>query len=168
MATAWHSKITERDKDAIEARLAKGESLRSIAASYGVSYPTLQYHRRRWGCPPLREPRTAGENHASWKGGQFVDRWGYTMVRAPHRKCSNPYTPEHVLVAEAQLGRQLIKNKEVVHHINGDKSDNRPENLLVCTKSQHRALHRQLETIGYELIRRGLVVFRDGEYVLVD
>jgi hypothetical protein len=88
------------------------------------------------------------------------------MILAPERGTANPYCPEHVLVAEKQIGRRLKQGVEVVHHINGVKSDNRPENLLVCTKSEHRMFHRQLEEIGYALIQRGLVAFVDGTYVL--
>ncbi len=151
----------------IEARLASGESLRSIARGLGLNYQTLQYHRRRWGCEPLRKAHTSGESHASWRGGSFIDQWGYKMVRATHRQCGNPYSPEHIIVAERTIGRMLKRGQEHVHHINGDKSDNRPNNLLVCTKSRHRTLHRQLETIGYELIKRGTIVFNGTEYVLV-
>lgn len=89
------------------------------------------------------------------------------MVRAPHRQAANPYTPEHILVAEQKIGRMLKRGAEHVHHINGIKSDNRPENLLVCTKSRHRELHRQLEVIGYELIRQGRIAFNGSAYVLV-
>src|SRR5512147_778970 len=108
-------------KDVLEKRLKDGESLRKIAASIGVSYQTIQYHRRRWGCEPLRKAYTSGEDHAFWNGGEFIDRWGYKFIRAPHRGCANPYTHEHILVAEKMIGRQLKKGKEVVHHINGDK-----------------------------------------------
>lgn len=45
--------------------------------------------------------------------------------------------------AQAYIGRPL-ENKEVVHHLNGCASDNRPENLLVMPDKQHRQLHMAL------------------------
>jgi len=160
------AKITIEHKNIIESRLQAGESLRTIAKSLGVTYQALQYHRRNWGCIPLKKCTVSGKEHASWTGGEYIDRWGYKMIRAPERGMCNPYVPEHILIAEQQLGRQLIKRKEVVHHINGDKQDNRPTNLLVCTRSEHRKLHGQLEQIGYKLFQQGVIIFEDGEYKL--
>ena len=50
------------------------------------------------------------------------------------------YVAEHRLVAELKIGR-LLAQDEVVHHINGDTTDNRPENLEVMTWSEHASLH---------------------------
>lgn len=47
---------------------------------------------------------------------------------------------KHRLVMERRLGRYLLAS-EVIHHINGDKQDNRIDNLEVHTLSSHGQLH---------------------------
>lgn len=48
---------------------------------------------------------------------------------------------EHVLVAEAALGHYLPLNAEV-HHVNGDRRNNRNDNLVICQdRTYHRLLH---------------------------
>lgn len=92
--------------------------------------------------------------------------WGYKRVYAPHRGKSNIYSYEHILVAEEKIGRLL--NNEHVHHINGNKIDNRSDNLLVLTPSQHRTLHRQLEELAMELVVKGIIIYKDGVYMWAD
>lgn len=49
----------------------------------------------------------------------------------------------HRALAEKALGRKLTTD-EVVHHINEDPLDNRPENLLICTRAYHKLLHTRM------------------------
>jgi len=49
----------------------------------------------------------------------------------------------HIRIAEKVLGRKM-KEGEVVHHINGDKSDNRHKNLVICDNHYHKFLHERM------------------------
>lgn len=78
--------------------------------------------------------RLYGEEHPNWKGGHIA-RSGYKIVSK--RGKTNQY--EHRLVAEQMLGRPLEPN-EVVHHIDGNRSNNHPSNLQVMKRQEHDKL----------------------------
>lgn len=50
------------------------------------------------------------------------------------------YVYEHIQVAEEMMNRPLTE-KEVTHHLNQKRDDNKPSNLLVLERSQHTKLH---------------------------
>lgn len=81
-------------------------------------------------CRPCKDKFAVGPNHSAWKGGKTLDGDGYVRIYAPDDPRANMgrYMKEHVLVMEAHLGRQLLPG-ENVHHKNGDRTDNRLENL---------------------------------------
>lgn len=61
---------------------------------------------------------------------------------------SGGWMMEHRLVMEAKVGR-LLKSSEVVHHINHDSLDNRPENLELCaSKGEHLAAHHSADGVA--------------------
>ena len=77
------------------------------------------------------------------------------MIHNPgHPRASKGYVFEHILVAEAILGRPLT-DAENVHHRNGVKSDNRPENLEIWTRP-HPAGARAADLVDWavEILRR--------------
>ena len=64
---------------------------------------------------------------------------GYVVVYAPnHPKAMQShnwkgYVYEHILVAEEDYGRSLLDNEEV-HHLDSNRSNNSPSNLIILSK----------------------------------
>lgn len=85
-------------------------------------------------CASKREVKNpvCGERHHAWKGGRMVTPKGYVAVLTPYhpslKGSQRRYVLEHRLVMEQITGR-FLKPKEHVHHRNGIRNDNRPENL---------------------------------------
>ena len=83
-----------------------------------------------------RASARCGPLAAHWKGGRISHSAnGYILLRVNKR-----YVFEHRFLMEQKLGRKLL-HSEHVHHINGVKNDNRLENLVVLSESQHHSLH---------------------------
>jgi hypothetical protein len=79
----------------------------------------------------------AGSSNGRWKGGRTRHKAGYVMIWAPGhpRTGKSQYVFEHILVMEQLLGRYMLP-EESVHHRNGVKDDNRPQNLELWTRPQ--------------------------------
>ena len=86
-----------------------------------------------------------GPRNPNWRGGRSVTSRGYVLVRVGvgHRLADvRGYAYEHRVVAEKKIGRPL-RDGELVHHIDGNKQNNAPENLgVVAGIAEHWVEHR--------------------------
>jgi len=64
-------------------------------------------------------------------GAKALRRDGYVRVKTKHG-----WVLEHRLVAAEVMGRPLMTN-ELVHHLDGNKTNNAPDNLRVVTSEEH-------------------------------
>src|SRR3989344_5447698 len=96
------------------------------------------YGKKSWNSGK-KLPQFSGENHPFWKGGFHIDIYGYKVLQSIHT--NGKKILEHRKIMAEYLGREL-RSEEIIHHINGDKLDNRIENLQIVTRSEHINMHR--------------------------
>ena len=118
-------------------------------------------------------------NKFMWEIEKVVKKgdYQYALVRDHPNRTKNNYVLLHRVVAENKLGRMLNAG-EVVHHINHDRYDNRPENLEVLSKIEHLKLHGkeskeravwvrykcpECESI-FERVRRNTPIIKGGQF----
>lgn len=99
------------------------------------------------------------DNHPGWKGGRTKSVWGYFLVKLAKddffysMAWKTGYVSEHRLVMAKHLGRNL-HTWELVHHRNGNKSDNRIENLELISDDRHKqiiALQQRIKRLEAEI-----------------
>jgi len=89
-------------------------------------------------------------------GKGSINRFGYRLVRYNGKQVL-----EHRMIMEKHLGRKLSK-LEIVHHINGNRLDNRIKNLFLMNSSKHNKLldvqpRKPMSIKARENIRQGMI-----------
>lgn len=127
MAERKRKSLSEDEKELIRELKRQGKGIRKILQEVDSSYRTVSRILQNAGLTD-----NTGENHPSWKGGRRIDKNGYVCLHLPvdHplRPKNSGWILEHRLIMSAYLGRPL-ESFETVHHKNGDRADNRIENL---------------------------------------
>ena len=104
------------------------EFTKSVINKGGGLYCSVECRRKHQG------ERMRGENHPNWKGGRReCSKHKYVMIKNVE---TGEYEREHRMVVEESLGRKL-ETYELVHHMNGIKTDNRLENLMIVNSHTH-------------------------------
>lgn len=91
-----------------------------------------------------------GPANGYWKGGRSIASNGYVLIRVGTNHPladKRGYAYEHRIVASNKLGR-WVKPGELVHHLNHNKQDNRPENLEVVSDNAAHLYHHRVKETG--------------------
>lgn len=85
------------------------------------------------------------QRNPRWNGGVTESRHGYRLrlcLGHPHANRGGS-VPEHRLIVEWVIGHTLAQKNEV-HHVNEQRADNSPGNLVACEdRAYHRLLHQR-------------------------
>lgn len=126
---------SKEDAQAIARRWRDGESQEEIAKDYGVRREDVRTLMRKHKVRlPHHHNKARGEQHGMWKGGRITDHGGYILVKVTPEDPAFPmannqgYVREHRLVMSRVIGRLLLPT-ETVHHKDGNRKNNHPDNL---------------------------------------
>ena len=157
----------------IEAYKTHGLTVREVAAAFGIPVSTVRHRLLRAGV--LRTQACAAKlaaskgrkgDHLKGKTRAVTDetrqrmsdarqRWSVANAKGLSIKPSgyveittgpNKGRPHHRVVVEQMLGRPLGRD-EHVHHIDGDRTNNDPSNLVVMGASEHARHHAHINHV---------------------
>lgn len=105
------------------------------------------------------------QNYRRHGDAEYSDKKRKELNKYGYKKSYGKHAVEHREIYENEYNVELSKN-DIIHHIDLDKQNNDIENLYRCNLSKHAIIHQQLNKIAGELIRGGLIKFKNGEYYI--
>lgn len=125
-----------------------------IAQNLNVTQGAVFYWMRKYGMAARshddsllllgKSKRFSGDKNPRWRGGRHLSKQGYVFVKVPDHPLADGhgYVREHRFVWHEAKGP--IPKGWHIHHKNGDKTDNRLENLELMTHRAHRLVLPEL------------------------
>ena len=110
--------------------------------------------------PELAQKETikCRDKKAEIRGEKFDRGYKEIFVGKDYPYRSTKWVREHIVNMETHIGNK-IPTGMVVHHIDGSKTNNEIDNLLLCSVSDHNNCHAKIERLVFELYKQGLVGF---------
>jgi hypothetical protein len=165
----------ERDWQKIYEQYCTGKSMNTISKEMNCNVGNISYWFKKHGFElrkhsdavklgqtPLAKEKMSKtwfkKNHCSWSKGKKQDQLN-SLSRIKKRKASvnasgykkvwlhNKKVFEHHLVWCEKNNIGCVPYGYVIHHINENKLDNRPENLVLLDKATHASVHHQLDIL---------------------
>ena len=101
-----------------------------------------------------------------WRSVQRRLKASGTTIRKRKRKVASEYPSiagkkAHVRNAEEKYGRKVQEN-EVVHHLDMDKGNASPDNLVITTRKNHNQIHLQMQELVGALYKSGVITWNES------
>jgi DNA-directed RNA polymerase subunit RPC12/RpoP len=152
-----------------------GRSIRCPKCNITHKHPSKGKHHSKETCKIIGKKSKAkftkkyiSKIQQKYQGTSHRDINGYILIKNYYHPDANSHGDmlEHRLIMENIIGRRL-KKKEIVHHIDENRKNNKKKNLYLCkNRIHHSNIHVSFWKLLPELLERKIIVFKNGQYLI--